>query len=234
MGLPEPVGVGSFSLTALMCCSAVSSLSWFLGELRQKIPTKNWNTVRIYCGKGLAGCREGGFVSKALCVLVLLIRNESKGLSRVRATDKFPVWGVGRSQRNSHSCPWCLHSRAQHFPSSRSSLVSELSLSLSSCYRHTRVSIRIVSANSSFSAVQILSQRRQQCWFLISVFMYLSKVFAQISCDKMWEWDNRFLTMSQTSGNEDWNVFLNSYFKTGHPVSWHSYLEFFSISNTIF
>lgn len=94
--------------------------------------------------------------------------------------------------------------------------------------------IRIVPADSSFSAVRILSRRRQQCWFLISVLMYLSKVFAQTSYDKMWEWDNRFLTMSQTSGNGDWNVFLNSYFKTGHPVSWHSYLEFFSISNTVF
>lgn len=122
----------------------------------------------------------------------------------------------------------------EHSTSSRSGMVSGLSLSLSSCCRHPRVSIRIVSANPSFSAVQIPSRRRQQCWFLISVLVYLSEVFARISYDKMWEWDNRFLSMSQTSGNGDWNVFLNSYFKTGHPVSWHSHLEFFSFSNTIF
>lgn len=122
----------------------------------------------------------------------------------------------------------------EHSTASRSSTASGLSLSLSSCCRHPRVSITIVSANPSLSAVQILSWRRQQCWFLISVLTYLSGVFAQMSCDKMWEWVNRFLIASQTSGNGDWNVFLNSYFKTGHPVSWHSHLEFFSISNTIF
>lgn len=120
-----------------VCCSAVSSWSWFLGELRQKNPNQEWNKVRIYYGKDLAGCQRGGFVSKALCVLVLLIRNESKGLTRVRETDKFPVWGVGSSQMNSHSCPWCLHSRAQHFPSSRNTMISGLSLSLGSCCRHT-------------------------------------------------------------------------------------------------
>lgn len=98
-----------------VCCSAVSSSSWFLEELRPKNPNQEWNKVRTCYGKNLAGCQEGGFASKALCVLVLLIRNESKGLTMVRATDKFPVWGVGSSQKNSHSCPWCLHSRAQHF-----------------------------------------------------------------------------------------------------------------------
>lgn len=153
----------------------------------------------------------------------------------------WPRWGqqTGFQFERSEAPRWILIpapgvSIPGHSTSSRSTMVSGLSLSLSSCCRHPRVSIRIVSANSSFSAVQILSQRRQQCWFLISVLMYLSRVFAQISYDKMWEWDNQFLTMSQTSGNGDWNVFLNSYFKTGHPVSWQSYLEFFSISNTIF
>lgn len=124
MGLPEPGGVGSLPLAAPSVL-----LSWFLLELiprgvKAKNVNQEWNKVRICYGKDLAGCQEGGFVSKALCVLMLLIRNESKGLNTVRAADKFPLGGVRSAQMNSHSCPWCLHSRAQHFPSSRNTMVS--------------------------------------------------------------------------------------------------------------
>lgn len=113
MGLPEPVGVGSLPLTAPSVL--LSCFFQLPREVKAKNSNQEWNKVRIYYGKDLAGCREGGFVSKALCVLVLLIRNESKDLTMVRATDQLPVWEVRSSQMNSHSCLCCLHSRAQHF-----------------------------------------------------------------------------------------------------------------------